>query len=432
VADIEDRLRAALRKQAEAADRALSEFPTRTERTFRPGVKTVVAAVTAGTLVAGVTAAGIWIVRNRAPQPADQGGAGAICQAPAVAPRYLPWLEPGEPVPPPEVRREEGREILVWFAEPEMGWDGPYVTLSVESEDPQGLEPVEVRGATGYLTWVGDPGVGALSLRWSEAEVPCGTYHLSLGTKGLPEARAEEEILRIAESLGTPETSPPPGCPVLEEQGDLPESYLPLGKPLGGDMTGDGTADRATILGDEERPPRCRYFLRVEDPEGADSHAPIEGFSIRVRDLPDVPALLMAVEIDGEPGLEVVVDFGGPMHPHRSGQIFTFDGGSLVAMRTERPQFEGGIPIFFPLHGEDPASVDCAGEPGTIVVTTGSFADGGNDDRHYDITRTFYRASGALFVETDRESYTVEVGSEVQRWPEVADDPFRSCPGRVG
>jgi TolB protein len=222
--------------------------------------------------------------------------------------------------------------------------------------------------------------------------------------------------------------APSSECPELDEESpDLSDSYRPLGKPLGGDVTGDGRADRVSIVGDEERPPRCRYFVRVEATEEADSYAPIDGFSIRVRYLPDVPALLMAVEIDGEAGVEVVVDFGGPGHPFRSGQIFTFDGGSLVAMRTERPQFEGGIPIFFPLYGEDPAGVDC-GEPGTIVATTGGLADGGKDDSHYDITRTFYRAEGAIFVETGQDKYTVEVGTEKERWPELADDPFRSCP----
>ena len=312
MADIEDRLRAALRKQAEAADRALREFPAPSERTSRPVVRTVVAAVTTGALVAGVMAAGIWIVRNRAPdqQPADQGGA------------------------------------------------------------------------------------------------------------------------------GTPGTSPTPRreCPVLEEGGDLPESYRLVGEPLNGDVTGDGRADRVSIVGDEESPPRCRYFLRVEDPEDADSLAPIEGFMSRYRDgLHDVPALLMAVEIEGEPGLEVVVDFGGPMHPHRSGQIFTFDAGSLVAMRTERPYFEGGIPIIFPLPpGEFPGGVDCAGEAGAIVVTFGDLADGGTDESHYDVTRIFYRGQGALFVEIRREMHTVEVGTEQERWPELADPPFRSCPGRVG
>src|ERR671918_1291 len=132
-----------------------------------------------------------------------------------------------------------------------------------------------------------------------------------------------------------------PAAPASDqgEEGGLPPRYRPLGNALEGDLRGDPGMSRATILGDPERPPRCRYFLAVEDPKDASSYARIEGSS----SLPhDVPSLLMAVEIDGERGLEVVVDFGGPMHPHRTGQIFTFDEGSFVAMRTERPRFEGG------------------------------------------------------------------------------------------
>jgi hypothetical protein len=117
------------------------------------------------------------------------------------------------------------------------------------------------------------------------------------------------------------------------------------------------------------------------------------------------------------------------MHPNRTGQIFTFEGGSLAAMRVEPARLEGIPPILFPLGGEFAAGVDCAGEPGAIVVTSGGLAEGGTDDRHFDVTRTFYRAQGGRFVESRRETHTIEVGTERDRWPELADDPFRSCSG---
>jgi hypothetical protein len=216
-------------------------------------------------------------------------------------------------------------------------------------------------------------------------------------------------------------TPTPEGCP-LQESEELPETYRRVGRAIESDVTGDGRSDRTSVFGDEGRPPRCRYFLVVEHPGGATFVAPITPIDW----MPDVPSLLMTVQTDGEAGAEMVVDFGGPMHPHRTGQVFSFDDGSLVQMRTERS--EVGFPMLFPLGGEFAAGVDCAGEPGTIVITVGAFADGGNDDRHYDITRTFYRAEGAVFVETREENYTVEVGTEDERWPELADDPFRSCP----
>jgi Tol biopolymer transport system component len=217
--------------------------------------------------------------------------------------------------------------------------------------------------------------------------------------------------------------APSSECPELDEESpDLPDSYRRVGKPLGGDVTGDGRDDRASILGNEDAPPRCRYFVVLEGVGGSVYLAritPIEW-------LPDVPSLLMGADIDGQAGLELVVDFGGPMHPHRTGQVFSFDDGALIQMRTKGDGY--GMPHLFPLHDEFVGSVDCTGEPGTIVVTDGAFADGGNDDGHYEITRTFYRAEGAVFVEIREENYTVEVGTERERWPELADDPFRSCP----
>jgi hypothetical protein len=233
-------------------------------------------------------------------------------------------------------------------------------------------------------------------------------------------------------SAGTPAGQPSAtpgidgGCLGSDQHAEgLPPSYRPVGDALEGDLRSDGRPSRATILGDKERPPRCRYFLAVEHPGATDSIAPIEAGS----SLPhDVPSLLMAVQIDGEPGLEVIVDFGGPMHPHRTGQIFTFGEGSLAAMRTEWPHFEGGTPTLFPLHGEFAGGVDCTGEAGAIVVTSGDLAEAGTDDSRYEVTRTFYRAEGGLFVEIRREMHTVEVGAERERWPELADDPFRSCP----
>jgi hypothetical protein len=217
------------------------------------------------------------------------------------------------------------------------------------------------------------------------------------------------------------------GCPAPDEEPEgLPASYRPVGDSLEGDLRGDGRSTRAMILGDEERPLRCRYFLAVGYPEGTASYAPIEA----AKSLPyDIPSLLMAVEIDGQPGLEVVVDLGGPMHPHRTGQVFTFEGPALVATRIEPAQLEGIPPILFPLGGEFAAGVDCAAEPGAIVLTVGGLAEGGTDDSHYDVTRTFYRAEGGRFVETRRETHTIEVGTERERWPELADDPFRSCSG---
>jgi hypothetical protein len=221
-------------------------------------------------------------------------------------------------------------------------------------------------------------------------------------------------------------TSPPPGvtnetaCP--QDPADLPPGYEQVGSAARADVTGDGRSSRIAILGDEDRPHRCRYFVRVEHPDGRVFTAGLEGFDW----LLDVPALLPSVEIDGKPGLEIVVDFGGPGHPHRTAEILTFHQGELVLMLTEPP---GDTPPFlFPLYGEFPAATDCAGDPGSIVVTTSVFAPGG-DDSLYGIIRTLMRARGANFVEVRQKRFTVEVGTQSEVWPELADRSFRSCPG---
>jgi hypothetical protein len=164
----------------------------------------------------------------------------------------------------------------------------------------------------------------------------------------------------------------------------------------------------------------------VEHP-GGDAHlAPIRTFEW----LPDAPAILMTAEIDGQPGVEIVIDIGGPGHPHRSGQVFTFEpggpGGEGAVVPMKLNPSPGGPAILVPLGGEFAAGVDCVDEPGTIVVTVGALAAGG--DTHYEITRTLYVAEQGTFVEVSSEPFKVPVGEEDERWPELADDPFRSCP----
>lgn len=202
------------------------------------------------------------------------------------------------------------------------------------------------------------------------------------------------------------------------------EDYRPIDPASSGDVLGDGRDARVQMFEDPAQPLRCRYVLVVEHPKGVAYLAPIRSFDW----LPDEPSMLMKAEIDGQPGVEIVIDIGGPGHPHRSGQVFTYEPGdptsegAVVPMELDPPQ---GPAVLFPLGGEFAAGVDCAAEPGTVVATLGGFAAGG--DTYYDITRTTYRANGATFVEVTSESFTVAVGEEDQRWPELADDPFRSC-----
>ena len=217
------------------------------------------------------------------------------------------------------------------------------------------------------------------------------------------------------------------GCPNIRRAvEELPDTYGPVGEPRTGDVDGDGAADRVSLAGDEDRPPRCRYYVVVEHTGGRAFMAPVIPFEW----LPVPPTIFTIAEIDGQPGLEIVVEFGGPGHPHRTGRVFTFfpeadfRAGAVLEMVLDPSGT--GPDAGFPLHGEFPAAVDCTA-PGRIVVTTSEFAPGG-DDSVYGIIRTFYRAEGN-FLEVREETFIVEVGTEDERWPELADDSFRSCPG---
>jgi hypothetical protein len=191
-------------------------------------------------------------------------------------------------------------------------------------------------------------------------------------------------------------------------------------------VVGDGRAARIQVYEDPARPLRCRYLLVVEHPEWATFYAQIRMFPWQF----DEPSLLMTAEIDGQPGVEIVLDIGGPGHPHRSGQVFTFEPGGPTGEGAVVPMelnpSPGAPATLFPLGGEFAAGVDCVPEPGTIVVTVGDLAPG--VDTHYDVIRTLYVAEQGTFVEVSSESSTVPVGEEDERWPELADDPFRSCP----
>jgi len=203
---------------------------------------------------------------------------------------------------------------------------------------------------------------------------------------------------------------------------DPPATYRTKGKALVGDVDADGTGDRVTLRVDETRPPRCRHLLVVEVTAGKPAVTTVPPLPWPGTD----PQLLRLAEIDGRPGLEPVITLS-PEAVYRPGAVFTLRDRTLSRMRVE------GLPVaeLIPFYDEFPAGVDCAGRPGTIVVTQGRITDGG--DRRWDITRSFYREAGLRFDLVREEQFQVEVGPEArQRWPEVRGNPFLGCSQRVG
>jgi hypothetical protein len=204
-------------------------------------------------------------------------------------------------------------------------------------------------------------------------------------------------------------------------ESDSPAAYRVKGKGLVGDVDADGMSDRVTLRVDARRPPRCRHLLVAEMAGATTAVARVPPLSWPGTD----PQLLLLAEIDGHPGVEPVVAMS-PAAVYRPGVVFALRRGALVRMKLEK----ASVPGLFPFSDEFPAGVDCAGPPGTIVVTQGRLADG--SDSRYDVKRSFYRAAGTRFSLVRDEHFAVGVGNEArQRWPEVRGDPFIRCSGRV-
>ena len=206
------------------------------------------------------------------------------------------------------------------------------------------------------------------------------------------------------------------------EGADGAATYRTKGKALVGDVDGDGTGDRVTLRVDKPRPARCRHVLVVQLAGGETAVATVPPLPWPGGD----PQLLLLAEIDGRSGLEPAVALS-PANVYRPGVVFTLSRGALRPLRRER----AAVPEFVHFYDEFPAGVDCAGQPGAIVVTHSRISDRG--DRWWEVTRSFYRAAGTRFVHVRDALFEVEVGDEAtRRWPEVRGDPFLSCPGRIG
>lgn len=169
---------------------------------------------------------------------------GPPCEAPPYRPTYLPWLKDGETAREPDARHggspEEPSVVLYWAEDPEAfhdefpAYSGTAVTVATNAElgrEPgsEGHAQVQVRGHDGELAWLGDPGIGGVSVTWRERPDPCGAYsvaftmtrgmldHIELDPDrpGFDEAEGEEvddlmrdlqqaieaELLRVVESL---------------------------------------------------------------------------------------------------------------------------------------------------------------------------------------------------------------------------------------
>lgn len=229
---------------------------------------------------------------------------------------------------------------------------------------------------------------------------------------------------RTEGTTSTPTTTAALSCDDIgATTSELPATYRTKGKELAGDMDGDGNADRVTLQADPSQPERCRHVLVVELSGGSVTAAPVEPLEWPGTN----PKLLLLADIDDRAGLEAAITMS-PANVYRPGAVFTLRHGELARMRVERL----AVPELVPFYDEFPMGVDCAGRPGSIVVTIGGLKDAGVDDSHWNVTRAFYRAADTSFELVRKQEFRVEVGPEApRRWPEVRGRPFLSCQNRV-
>ena len=188
-------------------------------------------------------------------------------------------------------------------------------------------------------------------------------------------------------------------------------------------MDGDGETDEVTLRVDPSQPEQCRHVLVVELSGGDVTAAPVAPLEWPGTN----PKLALLADIDDQAGLEAAVAMS-PANVYRPGAVFTLRDGELARTRVNRL----AVPELVPFADEFPMGVDCAGEPGEIA----------RDDRRPRRRRHGRFALGrhALVLPGGRhglrvirkQEFQVEVGPEaVQRWPEIRNRPFRSCPNRV-
>ncbi len=176
------------------------------------------AVVTGGGAALALTfvVAGPWANSGRSPDPGFTGGPAApssssqdragVCPYLDKAPTYLPWLEPGEIIPPPEKSRFPGEadSSLTWYGPSNDDKSPYYVTLRNDDRlhvDPSGKESgVRMDGVPGAYA-APEPRNGAITWAFVPA-ARCSLVTLELTTSGrMTAGEARGETIRVARSL---------------------------------------------------------------------------------------------------------------------------------------------------------------------------------------------------------------------------------------
>lgn len=214
-----------------------------------------------------------------------------------------------------------------------------------------------------------------------------------------------------------PVASPADECP--NEEAAVADPSLRTDEPASGDLDGDGDAESVAVHFDPSGDAGCQGFVVAESADGTIA-APLETWRTDFG-LP-APTLDTLREVDGEPGLEVVVNMGMGASTQFVG-IVTAEGGVLHQVTAEPGDNAVGEGLFgFGGSVGHVEAVDCA--PGGGIVSSFATPDGSS----YRVERRFLVFDGTRLVEDRVEVETAPL-EEIDRFPEYRKSPFGSCSG---
>ena len=213
---------------------------------------------------------------------------------------------------------------------------------------------------------------------------------------------------------------PSPSFDCTEEQQLIDNFSLGTGNALNGDVDGDGSIDVAQIILDEDGEPGCEAFLAVELADGIVSR-PIWPAGA-TGGLPQ-PSIYALVDVDGRPGVEVIVNEAGGASTQFVA-VYTMIDGDLEWLRL--PDSETGLFAYGGSVGHLEA-VDCAAG-GELVVTQAVPGQGDEalEKALYDVERTTYRIEDNSLQQVSTEMDQVPI-ARLDSYREFRGTPFGTC-----
>ena len=232
---------------------------------------------------------------------------------------------------------------------------------------------------------------------------------------GSPNVSAESATTTVSSgpspSAGDPTSPPGPRCP------NARSAPSGAGGFLEGDVDGDGTRDRVSLVSDASGRPDCLAFLVVERDAAVDV-LPLVDFDPQFG-LPQ-PRLHGLARIGPEQGAEIAVDVAAGASTQFVA-LFTMAGGSLQQVTRDNP-FEGEHIFAYGGSVGHLQGVDCL-ERGVVVD---SIALPRED--FYDVVRQVMRWQEAhLHLEETTQHKAASINEMIRRWPELGSPPFASC-----